>query len=313
MKVLMTAALVWGSLAAGAAHAQFTPEPDSQPEHAIGASVLPSARAIATTPGVSVRYSAAVSDVATSGSGPQNCTVTLPGMAGSFQFQTTDSNGNLTGVANTPFSVPAGGSQSLQLTYYPVSTTLSGQVLAFDFDCSNRAPAAVIHGVSVAYLTTSPSTSPTPDLIASLTAANPSAAGGLKLDANTGDGFMSAAVQNIGAAGTITIEAMSPEAFLQLTSAPQNEIDAASDLNGASFSVCRYYYGNCVHVPQMTVDTATFVNNWAIFDVRVYGAQAPLVHAPGYNRAYLVFRESGTGRLLGAASLPVCSGTLPRC
>lgn len=297
----------------GSASAQYQTGGGQPPQYVLGASVLPTARSIPMTPGASVSFSAAVSNPAASGNTAINCTAELPGLGGSFDFQPTDADGNPAGPVNAVFSIPAGGTQHLELTYYPVSASHSGEVLAFVFDCGNRQPALASHGLNISYLTTSPATAPAPDILATLYPAQPSASGGMQLEAATGQGYVSAAATNMGASGLVRVEAMSPEAFLQYTTAPQSEIDMASDLNGASFTLCRMFYGSCVHAPSMVVDTSTFVSGWAIFDVRASGAAAPITHTPAYNRVFLVFTEQGSGRLVGASSIAICTEGMPGC
>ena len=276
------------------------------------ASVLPSARSISTSGSTQVTFFATLINPLASGSNANYCGVELPGAGSSFTYQLS-SGGVPYGTANTEFSITPGGSQELLLSYTPSSSSLSGQALVFEFYCDDRRSAAYTHGVGVAYLTTSPTSSPAPDIILStaIGTGQQSQNGDLQLNASTGEGEFPASAQNIGAPGTVVIEAMSPAEFLSLTTVNQAYIDEASNLNGATLEVCRTDTCPLSLSSAITASTTSFSGGVTTLRVRVSNASAAISNDPAINRVFLVFTESGTGRLLGATSRAVCTDGTP--
>lgn len=217
------------------------------------------------------------------------------GLPLNFAYQTTDPATNaLTGTANMPVTIAAGGSQSFVIGLTPTATF--GPVEeSFSFACNNIAPAPVDTGLNTLLL--SSSATPVPDIVA--LAVTPSADGALRINGTTGTsncsgcGLNSFAVAtvNLGSAATITATAAANSVGMPL-----------------SLAICQTNpsTGVCVSGPgsQGASAVATIGANatptFAIFAA----ASGDIPFQPQTNRIFVQFTDS-SGTIRGATSVAV--------
>jgi hypothetical protein len=207
------------------------------------------------------------------------------GTPGVFQYQTTDSNNDLTGSVNAPVDIPNNAIQNFVFAFTS-SQTLSGAEIALVFDCENTAPAQTAVGVNTFLL--SASNSPSPDLVA--IGETPSHDGIVRIPSTSGTSFFVAAAINIGAAGTITATADDGGRGLPL-----------------SMTICQTNpsTGQCLSPPAASTTTTVASNQTVTYSVFVQ-ASGNVAFDPALNRLFLRLKEGAATR--GATHNAVCTG-----
>lgn len=261
--------------------------------------VLPLTRSVVN--GAPATAFATIINPASSGSTATGCGLRLPGSTGSqFSYQTTTPANALTGTANTPVNIPAGGSQNFLFSVTSASTFADNTPAVPGFPsanddtdlfieafCTNRRSGEYTLGLNS--LTFSSSASSTPDVIAlAATVGNT----GASIVPTTGNqtGIFSVAVTNVGASGSIT---------------------AAADLGGRTIAgvntleICPTDPGTgaCTS-PRAASHTQTLnTNATATYAIFVRGNGQAIANDPRFNRAFVRFTAGGTER--GATSVAV--------
>ncbi len=212
-----------------------------------------------------------------------NATDTVPNET--LTWQTTDPVTNRpTGTVEQPFSIPAGGSQSLI-----VSTTVTqpaSQALALPAVCDNADPPTLILGVNSIFLTAD--TRPVPDVIA-LTA---TAAGNGIVSAPTGGaGAFAVATIDIGTSGTIVASADTGSVVLPVTLTLCETVPAT---------------GQCKSPPTAAVTHTYTTNDTPTFSVFA-AATGPITFSPATSRIFVRFTDASGGILRGSTSVAIKS------
>ncbi len=256
-------------------------------------SVLPVSRSIKST--ATATAFAAVINPAGSGTAT-GCKLGLPGAApGVFSYQTTTPANALTGTADTPVDIPAGGIQNFIFSITPGAAysgfsstlpfdTFTGNDLAIEFSCTNRQSAESIAGLNT--LTFLADTNDVMDVIA--LAATPTADGIV----NTGGGTeaFTVAVTNIGIPGTVDVTGETSSSDVTAT-VKVCETDPVT-------SVCKAPPAAMVSRTLAKDETATF----GFFVTET----APITADFAKKRIFARFREGGV--LRGATSVAVRTG-----
>jgi hypothetical protein len=215
-----------------------------------------------------------------------------PGFPGTFSYQTTDANNNLSGTANTPVDIPAGGGRMFMFAITPVVDLVEAE-LAVVFACSNTPVTVTVPGVNTFLV--SASAAPTPDLAA--VSVTPSHDGIVDIPGNTGTGFFVAAAINVGTAGIIT---------------------ATADDNGKalplSLTICETNpsTGACINPPAPTVSTTAAVphDGTVYYTIFVKGS-GNIAYDPANKRLFLRLRSAGDGITRGATNVAVRTAPAP--
>ena len=172
--------------------------------------VLPSARV--SRVGTPVTAFAAL--INASNGEARGCSLSLPdgfGNAMYFDYQTTNSNNELTGSISTPVDIPIGGLQNFLFSIVP-KVEFSALDIPIVFDCKNTRKATVQTGVNNFLM--SATSRDLPDMVAiSATATND---GILRLNGKNNIGAFSAAAINIGNSGNITVSGFSRQSNVVL-------------------------------------------------------------------------------------------------
>lgn len=215
-----------------------------------------------------------------------NCSVALAGTDPyTVGYQRTDAGNAPIGDANTPFSIPAGGSQSLVLSFTP-TTAAAGDEVRLAYACDG-ATAPIVPGVNTVFLTASVTAQP--DIVPIL--ATPSGDGVLRFATQGQVRAMSAAAINIGEAADIDVSASAP--FLpNLVGLQVCETDPTT-------GVCLAPRAASVRVNFAQNQTRTF----AVFADANDNAGIP--NLPAVSRIYLLFNgvPSATDGINGPAAL----------
>ncbi len=264
----------------------------------IRSSILPISRSVRN--GQTATAFATLINPASSNTTAQGCGLRLAGSdASSFTFQTTDASNELTGTANTPVDIPAGGSQNFVFAVTSATTFVndSNQVgftvpsindeteLFIEAYCANRRSDEYVRGLNSLSFTSSPS--PVADVIALVATVNND--GWIDIPA-TGNpvGIASVAVSNVGQ-GVI--------------------ISASADTGGRSFGIERIELcgtdaqGNCLTARDDTINAILQTNGVATFAIFVRGNGQAIEANPATNRIFIRFREGNA--LRGATSVAV--------
>jgi len=233
------------------------------------AAVLPYARSVQ----IGQQASAFGVIINSGGTTATSCSVALPSsLAGSFIYQTTDVNNNLTGSPNTPVSIASNATQNFVFGYTP-SVALNSVEIGMIFDCANTPPAASIQGVNTLIL--SASSTSTPDIVAiGATVGND---GIVHIPGTNGTGFFAAAGVNIGATATITASA-----------------DDGGHGLPVSLTICQTNPGTgaCLSPPAASTTTTFNSNATLTYTVFVQGS-GNIPFDPGNNRLFLRFKDGG--------------------
>lgn len=247
----------------------------------LAASVLPSSRSVQV--GVPATAFATIINA-----GPDTaigCRLSpLTSLPATFTFQTTDPTTNqVTGTANTPVNIPAGGAQSFVFGFTPTAPIPSTDV-ALSFGCTNTSPAPVISGVNTLLFTASAGTGP--DVVA--LAVTPSGDGIVNVPGNAETGVLAVAAANVGSGGVLTVSADTGGASLPL-----------------SLAICQTNpsTGACLAPPAGSVTTAIAANATPTFGIFAT-ANAAIPFDPAATRIFVRFRDGG-GVTRGLTSVAV--------
>jgi hypothetical protein len=209
----------------------------------------------------------------------------LINLPASFLYQTTNPATNtLTGTANTPVNISAGGSQSFFFALTPSAAFPPGSV-TLNFSCSNAPPAPIVLGLNT--LLMSASSTPTPDVIALVAT--------LKNDGivhvtngSPATGVFAVATDNLGSGDTIAVATNTGEATLPIT-----------------VTICQTdpQTSACLQTPGPTVTTTINANATPTFGVFV-SATGTVPFDPTNNRIFVTFTDS-TKAVRGETSVAV--------
>jgi hypothetical protein len=243
------------------------------------AAVLPASRSVQV--GSTATAFATVINAGTTAA--TNCSISAAtSLPLAFVYQTTDPATNaLTGNANTPVTIAAGGSQSFVIALTPSAAFAATQV-QFNFSCVTGAP--VVTGVNT--LLMSASTTPTPDIVA--LGATTTNDGILHITGTTGSAAFAVATVNLGASSAITVTANTGSATLPL-----------------AISLCQTVpsTGACIAAPSSSVTTT--INGNATPTFAFFGtASGAIPFSPAVNRIFAQFTDS-TNAVRGSTSVAV--------
>jgi hypothetical protein len=205
-------------------------------------------------------------------------------IAATFDYQTTDPRTNgMTGTADTPVTVPAGGGQTFVFALTP-SAAFGPTDIPFTFTCANAPnPAQSVVGLNT--LNLSASTTPVPDIIAVNATGDP---GYLDISPSTQTGAFAVATYNLGSADTITVGTSVGMANLPVTILVcQTNPSTGACVGGAASTVT---------LPINPGDTDTF----SVFVT----STGVIPDMPAVNRVFVRFVDSG-GTLRGETSVAV--------
>ncbi|MCF8879535.1 zinc-dependent metalloprotease [Hyphobacterium sp. SN044] len=261
--------------------------------------VLPVTRSVVN--GAPATAFATIINPASSGSTATGCGLRLPGSTGAqFSYQTTTPANALTGTANTPVDIPAGGSQNFLFSVTSASTFADNTPaipgypsanndtqLFIEAFCGNRRSGEYTLGLNS--LTFSSSAAATADVIA--LAATIGNTGRVDVP-TTGNqvGVFSVAVSNVGTGASIT-------------ATPDLGGRTIAGVNALEICVTDPGTGACTSA-RAASQTVTINNNaTATFGVFVRGNGTAISNDPARNRVFVRFTEGGTER--GATSVAV--------
>jgi len=248
---------------------------------AINAAVLPSSRSVEVgTPATA--FATIINAGTTDATGCGITPSATPVIPATFLYQTTDASNNLTGTADTPADIAAGAQQN-----YLIAVTPSGAFdptdLAFEFDCTDTDPAAVVSGLNT--LLISASATPIADIVALSATINND--GYTDIPGDTGTGVFAVAAVNVGSTDTITASSVLSDAALPVT-VTLCETDAT---------------GNCLAAPTPTVTTSIDADATPSFAAFVTGS-GNVADDPAANRITVQFEDSAAV-VRGATSVAV--------
>jgi hypothetical protein len=205
-------------------------------------------------------------------------------VAASFAYQTTDPSTNgVSGTANTPATVPAGGGQTFVLSFTPTAA-FNPTDIALAYTCANAPnPAPSVVGLNTFNL--SASTTPVPDVIAVNATNDP---GYVDLSPATNTGAFAVATDNIGASGAFTVSVDTDEANLPVT-----------------LTICQTdpSTGACLAPAAPTATLQINSGDTDTFGIFVASSSA-IPDMPAVNRVFVQFTDSG-GTLRGETSVAV--------
>ncbi len=247
------------------------------------AAVLPTSRSVTgVTPGTAFATLINAGQAAATGCGISPIT----SMPATFLYQTTDPNTNaLTGTANTPVTIAAGGAQTYLFALTPTGPFPPTDV-QLNFDCANTNPAQVTPGLNTLLL--SASTTPVPDIVALAASADP---GIVNISVATGIGAFAVATVNLGAGASITASADTGSASLP--------VSIVLCQTNPTTSVC---LGGATPTP--TVTTQINAGETPTFAIFVQGTGTPIPFDPANSRVFVRFKDVG-GVTRGATSVAV--------
>jgi hypothetical protein len=247
----------------------------------VTAAVLPSSRSVeVNTPATAFAtiINSGTADATGCGITPSS----TPVIPATFLYQTTDPSNNLTGSANTPADIAAGAQQNYLIAITP-SGAFDPTDLAFEFDCAETDPAAVVSGLNT--LLISASDTPIADIVALAATINND--GYTDIPGDTGTGVFAVAAVNVGSTDTITASSVLSDPTLPVT-VSLCETDAA---------------GACLAAPTPTVTTNIANGATPSFAAFVTGS-ATVADDPAANRITVQFEDGGPV-VRGATSVAV--------
>jgi streptogramin lyase len=201
----------------------------------------------------------------------------------SFVYQTTNSQTNaLTGAANTPANIAAGGSQSFVVAFADNAPFIPTNT-AIGFSCANADAAPIVSGLNTLLL--SGSATPVPDVVALAASGDP---GIVDIPGANGTGVFAVATDNVGASGAITATANTGSATLPV-------IIKLCQTNSQT--------GACLASPAASVATTINANATATFGIFVTGS-GTVPFNPANNRVFVQFADS-TATIRGETSVAV--------
>jgi len=199
-------------------------------------------------------------------------------LAATFTYQTTDATNALTGTANTPANIPAGGGQSFVFAFTPTSPFAPTDV-QLRFACIDIDPAPSTTGLNTLLL--SASATPVPDIVALA-----ATVGNTGIVTLASAGAFAVATVNVGAGGLITVAADTGGATLPVT-----------------LSVCQTnpQTAACLAPSTPSVTTQIDANATPTFGIFL-SATGPIPFDPANNRIFVRFKDQG-GVTRGATSV----------
>jgi hypothetical protein len=247
----------------------------------LAAAVLPTSRSVAVG-----ATATAFATIINAGSATATGCQIAPSTAipATFVYQTTNPTTNaVTGTANTPVSIAAGGLQTFVIAFTPTAAFASTDV-ALNFTCTGLDPAPSLSGINTLLLTAS--FSATADIVA--LAATTTNNGVLSLPSANGAAAFAVATVNLGAADTITVSADTGPVSLPVSI-------AICQTNPAT--------GVCLVTATPTVTATIAAGATPTFGIFVAGTNniAPLY---GANRMFVHFTNS-QGNSVGATGVAV--------
>jgi hypothetical protein len=259
------------------------PDPCAPLAHApVVAAVLPASRSVQV--GQPATAFATIINAATTTA--VGCGITpLERLNAMFTYQTTDPMTNaLTGTANAPVDVPAGGLQTFVIAFTPTSPFDLSDV-SLIFTCENTISAPIQSGLNTLLL--SASAAPVPDIVALV--ATPSLDGIVTIPGAAGTGVFAVATVNVGSSATIT---------------------ASVDMGSGSWPVSSIVLcqtnpvsGACLQAPASKVTTHMDAGETPTFGVFV-GGLGIVPFDPANNRIFVRFKDIN-GVMRGATSVAV--------
>jgi virginiamycin B lyase len=254
----------------------------STPTGPFAAAILPSSRSIPVT-----KTATAFATMINGGSTPAtNCKVSATGIFFGYSFQTTDPSTNApTGTADTPVTIPAGGSQSFTISLQGsgIGSPYGPIDVPFQFSCDNGA-AAILPGVNTLLFSVS-NTAP-PDVVA--LGATTTNDGILHIAGTSGSAAFAVATVNVGAGGSITATANTGTATLPL-----------------SLSICQTnpVTAACLLPPAASATATINANETPTFSIFAT-ANSAIPFSPGASRIFVRFNDGG-GAVRGSTSVAV--------
>lgn len=258
-------------------------------------SVLPITRSVQN--GTAATAFATIINPAATGSTATGCGLRLAGTTpAQFSYQTTTPANALSGVANTPADIIAGGAQNFVFSVtsatdfadnqgLPQASTNNETHLFIEAFCSNRRSGEYTLGLNSLIFSSSPT--PVPDIVALAASGDP----GRVNVPTTGNqvGVFAVAISNVGAAGTITASADTGGRALAI----QNiEVCPTDPVSGA-----------CTSPRAASAQVNVGANGTATFGVFVRGNGQAIENIPAQNRVFVRFNEGANAR--GATSVAV--------
>lgn len=258
-------------------------------------SVLPITRSVQN--GTAATAFATIINPAATGSTATGCGLRLAGTTpAQFSYQTTTPANALSGTANTPADIAAGGAQNFVFSVtsatdfadnqgLPQASTNNETHLFVEAFCSNRRSGEYTLGLNSLIFSSSPT--PVPDIVALATSGDP----GRVNVPTTGNfvGVFAVAISNVGAAGTIT---------------------ASGDTGGRALAIQNIEVcptnpatGVCTSPRAATAQLNVGANGTATFGVFVRGNGQAIANDPAQNRVFVRFNEGANAR--GATSVAV--------
>ncbi|WP_109261109.1 reprolysin-like metallopeptidase [Hyphobacterium indicum] len=258
-------------------------------------SVLPITRSVQN--GTVATAFATIINPAATGSTATGCGLRLAGTTpAQFSYQTTTPANALSGTANTPADIAAGGAQNFVFSVtsatdfadnqgLPQASTNNETHLFVEAFCSNRRSGEYTLGLNSLIFSSSPT--PVPDIVALATSGDP----GRVNVPTTGNfvGVFAVAISNVGAAGTIT---------------------ASGDTGGRALAIQNIEVcptnpatGVCTSPRAATAQLNVGANGTATFGVFVRGNGQAIANDPAQNRVFVRFNEGANAR--GATSVAV--------
>lgn len=260
-------------------------------------SVLPITRSVQN--GTAATAFATIINPAATGSTATGCGLRLAGATpAQFSYQTTTSANALTGTANTPADIVAGGAQNFVFSVTSATdfadntgqndgtTTVNDETHLFiEAFCSNRRSGEYTLGLNSLIFSSSPT--PVPDIIALATSGTP---GRVEVP-TTGNfvGVFAVAISNVGTAGTIDVTADTGAQTLAIQNIEVCPTDPGT--------------GACTSPRAATAQVTVGANGTATFGVFVRGNGQAIDNNPAQNRVFVRFNEGANAR--GATSVAV--------
>lgn len=258
-------------------------------------SVLPITRSVQN--GTAATAFATIINPAATGSTATGCGLRMAGATpAQFSYQTTTPANALSGAANTPADIVAGGAQNFVFSVtsatdfaddqgLPQASVNNETHLFIEAFCSNRRSGEYTLGLNSLIFSSSPTA--VPDIVALAASGDP----GRVNVPTTGNqvGVFAVAISNVGAAGTITASADTGGRVLAI----QNiEVCPTDPVSGA-----------CTSPRAASAQVNVGANGTATFGVFVRGNGQAIDNNPAQNRVFVRFNEGANAR--GATSVAV--------
>jgi Cellulase (glycosyl hydrolase family 5) len=260
---------------------QFVLNDDGVPSTVLVAAVLPGSRSVT----VGTPATAFVTIINAGSATAAGVGIALkPFIPARLTFQTTNPATNaVTGTADTPVDIPAGGSQSFVIALTPHAPIAPIDV-EFSFSVTNALPVAKLAGINTLLL--SSSAFPVPDIVA--LAATLTNDGVVNVPRTNGTGVFAVATVNVGASGSITASA-----------------DTGSATLPVNISLCQTdpANGQCISAIGPSVTTQINPNATPTFGIFVQ-VNGNVPFDPAANRIFVRFKDGG-GVTRGSTSVAV--------